>query len=159
MSRHVVSLRFLLRFFAIFCDFNGFWLPKRRVWEADFRRNFVLYAKTVILSKCAFRLGGSTIFKVRSVKKSIKNRKKNDAKCDVKNDAQKKRKKSASGWNSDVLGRVLDGPGRPKSVPRAPQDDPKSWERLRRMRFLTLLGALGRLFAFFCDFYRFWVDF
>ena len=99
------------------------------------------------------------IFKVRSVEKSITNRKKIDAKCDVKNDPPKKREKQASGSNFDVLGGVLDGPGRPRSVSRAAQDDPKSWGRLRGERFVTLLGALGRFFAFFCDFDRFLADF
>ena len=49
MSRHFTSLRFFSLIFAIFCDFDGFWLQKRRVLEVDFRRNFDLYAKTSIL--------------------------------------------------------------------------------------------------------------
>ena len=82
----------------------------------------------------------------------MKNRQKIDAKCDVKNDAQKKREKLASGSNFGALGRVRGGPGRPKSVPRAPQDGPKSWGRLGSARFVTLLGALGRFWLHVFDF-------
>ena len=56
----------------------------------------------------------------------MKNREKIDAKIDAKNDVQKKREKMASGSNFGALRRILDGPGRPKSVPRAAQDGPKS---------------------------------
>ena len=116
----------------MFCDFHGFWRPKRRVREADFRRNFALYAKTVILSKYAFRLSGSTIFKVRNLEKAIENQKKIDAKCDVKNDAQKKRKKSASGSNFGALGRVRGGPGRPKGKKGGVVEDEQEMEMLQR---------------------------
>ena len=109
--------------------------------------------------KSRSRLDGNTIFKV-SVQivakfsgENVEN--KFDAKCDVKNDAQKKRKKSASGSNFGALGRVRGGTGRPKSIPRASQDGPKSWGRLSCARFVTLFGARGRIFAFFCDFDRF----
>ena len=50
-------------------------------------------------------------------------------------------------------------PGRPKSVPRAAQDGPKIWGRVSPAPFVTLLGALGHFFAFFCDFVRILYDF
>ena len=45
-------------------------------------------------------------------------------------------------------------PGRPKSVPRAAQDGPKSCARLIPARFATFWGALGHFFAFSCGFVR-----
>ena len=50
-------------------------------------------------------------------------------------------------------------PGRPKSVPRAAQDGPKSWGQLGPAPFVTILGTLGHFFAFFCDFVRIMDDF
>ena len=58
----------------------------------------------------------------------------------------------ASGSNFGALGCVRGGPERPKSVPRASQDGPKSWGHLSCERFVTLLGALGPIFSIFGNF-------
>ena len=65
---------------------------------------------------------------------------------------QKNVQKKASGSKFGALGCVLDGLGRARGVPRAAQDGPKIWGRVGSAPFVTLLGALGHFFAFFCDF-------
>ena len=72
---------------------------------------------------------------------------------------QKNVQKKASGSKFGALGCVLDGLGRAPRVSRAAQDGPKSCGQLRPARFVTLLGALGHFFAFFCDFVRILYDF
>ena len=107
------------------------------------------FVKIVVFLQCVCVYRKIIIFKGRSFEKSIKNREKIDAKIDAKNDAQKKRAKLASGSNFGALGRVRAGPGRPKSAPRALQDDPKSGDTW----VAALCDALGRSWAHFFDFW------
>ncbi len=101
-----------------------------------------------------FSLKKIDIFKVSvqivanfSVKKSIRKApRKKAAKKSVKNGFR------LAFWRSGLrFGRPGARPGRPGSVPRAAQDGPKSWGRLGTERFVTLLGALGRIFSIFGD--------
>ena len=86
-----------------FIDFNRFLMDFRLQNRRFFVRFFWLKAKTAILQKYAFRLGGSTIFKDSSFEKSIKNWQKIDRKLRSETNALQSSK-------NPIFGAVLASP-------------------------------------------------